>query len=386
MTNHKPKTTQRGQESVLTLSMTVDTDIDLKSPPKAFRLFREGMNKSTKGDFLFDEQSRHEVMSDYLKKNRWLSIDYDHASLMSNPVDPAMAARRAGKLQLEVTPEGDLMAVNVSWTPMAAKMLMEEEYGYISPAFTTDEDGRITSVINVAITNNPALYDLTELCSIKIQDGRTTGKTIVRNNSENKRSDKLMTTADITMNTNTTDSITDESGMIDELASQNEQLKAQLRARDKKDAEALILSAVREGKLDPKAGRSFALKMFETQGVEGVTEYLNTLKPASTSTGMGLNTALKASPVPARVVLTSSTDEQEQSESSEPQTVKLKDIAMGELEEVYASCLGISKKEWNKTKVGLKVVNANASVAGKVDIKCNMSIPVSKARIFHNSK
>jgi len=131
-------------------------------PPGEFRVFTAGVVDTTKGQFLFDEKAAALVMSEYQAHGIDLMVDYDHASLSSFSVDPAQAGKAAGWFGLEVR-GGELWAVNVRWTVQAASALRAREWRFMSPAFTTDEAGRITSVLNVAITNMPATRRLEPL-------------------------------------------------------------------------------------------------------------------------------------------------------------------------------------------------------------------------------
>lgn len=161
--SYKRKTSRRGRvasagrERVTALSVVLSGD----EPPTEFRLFAAGEVETTKGTFTFDESSAASVMAEYAAHGIDLMIDYDHASLASVTLDPAQTGKAAGWFNLEVR-GGELWAVNVRWTEAAAEALRAKEWRFMSPAFST-EDGRITSVLNVAITNLPATRRLEPL-------------------------------------------------------------------------------------------------------------------------------------------------------------------------------------------------------------------------------
>jgi phage I-like protein len=136
-------------------------------PPTEFRIFTAGDVETTKGKFLFDDEAAASVLAEYEAHGIDLMIDYDHASLASVSLDPATAGKAAGWFNLEVR-DGELWAVNVRWTKPAADALRAKEWRFMSPAFGTDEDGRITSVLNVAITNLPATRKLEPLMAASI--------------------------------------------------------------------------------------------------------------------------------------------------------------------------------------------------------------------------
>jgi hypothetical protein len=151
------------RERATMLSIVLQGD----EPPNEFRIFRAGQNDTSKGTFLFDEVAAKLVMADYATQGNELMIDYDHASLAGLSIDPAQSGKAAGWFGLEVR-AGDLWAVNVRWTPPAAEALRRKEWRYMSPAFCTDEELRVTSVMNVALTNIPATRNLEPLMAASL--------------------------------------------------------------------------------------------------------------------------------------------------------------------------------------------------------------------------
>jgi len=147
---------------ITALSVVITGD----DPPGEFRIFTAGEVDTTKGKFLFDEAAAESVMAEYTAHGIDLMIDYDHASLAGVSLDPAQAGKAAGWFNLELR-NGELWAVNVRWTEPAAEALRRKEWRFMSPAFSTDE-GRITSVLNVAITNIPATRRLEPLMAASV--------------------------------------------------------------------------------------------------------------------------------------------------------------------------------------------------------------------------
>lgn len=121
--------------------------------PGEFRLFRAGANPTTKGEFLFDALAARLVMEAYATHAVDVHIDLEHLALdpECNSYDPD--AR--GWCNLEVR-NGELWAVNVRWTPDGERRLKQRTQRYVSPAFCTDEAGRIVDVVNIALTGLPA--------------------------------------------------------------------------------------------------------------------------------------------------------------------------------------------------------------------------------------
>ncbi|WP_293766599.1 phage protease [uncultured Aquitalea sp.] len=88
-------------------------------------------------------------------------IDYEHQTLRSETNGkPAPASGWFGALEWR---EDGLYATDVEWTATAAAMIVAKEYLYLSPVFTYDKHGRVTGLLHVALTNNPALDQLPEL-------------------------------------------------------------------------------------------------------------------------------------------------------------------------------------------------------------------------------
>jgi len=138
----------------------VGAGADAKAPPSEFRIFKRGVNSSVKGDFLFDDQAAELVMAAYAEHGVELTIDYDHHTLLTGS---GVKAISAGWFGLELR-DGDLWACNVRWTPAATAHLEAGEYRYMSPLFNSDmQTGRIEKVLDVALTNTPALFDIDAL-------------------------------------------------------------------------------------------------------------------------------------------------------------------------------------------------------------------------------
>jgi len=126
-------------------------------PPKEFRIFAAGMNTTTKGNGLFDEQAARDVMASFERHGADMMIDLEHLSLDEEGRNFDPDARGWCRLELR---NGELWATNVSWTPDGEARLREKRQRYISPVFTYDvKSRRITDVLNIAITALPATHN-----------------------------------------------------------------------------------------------------------------------------------------------------------------------------------------------------------------------------------
>lgn len=90
-------------------------------------------------------------------------IDYEHATLKSKTTgEPAPAAgwlKSAGFTYVEGV---GLCSTDFEWLDKAKTHIEAKEYKYISPVFLYTKTGDITALINVALTNTPALDQLPE--------------------------------------------------------------------------------------------------------------------------------------------------------------------------------------------------------------------------------
>jgi len=99
-------------------------------------------------------------------------FDYEHQTL--NALDNGKPAPAAGWFHgLEIDATG-VYATGVKWTPAAQQMIESGEYRYCSPLFRYDQrTGEILKLINVALTNTPALDGMQALaaCAARFMRG-----------------------------------------------------------------------------------------------------------------------------------------------------------------------------------------------------------------------
>lgn len=87
-------------------------------------------------------------------------VDYEHQTLRA--ADNGKPAPASGWFKRLVWQDDGLYA-EIEWTAAAAAMIEAREYLYLSPVFAYDKQGRITALLHVALTNNPALDELPAL-------------------------------------------------------------------------------------------------------------------------------------------------------------------------------------------------------------------------------
>lgn len=91
-------------------------------------------------------------------RQRRLVIDYEHQTLAAKTNgQPAPASGWMKSLEWR---DGKGVFALVDWTKRAKAHIDAEEYLYISPVFTYDEQGRPQDILHAALTNDPALDNM----------------------------------------------------------------------------------------------------------------------------------------------------------------------------------------------------------------------------------
>ncbi|WP_175992317.1 phage protease [Burkholderia vietnamiensis] len=120
-------------------------------------------------------------------------IDYEHQTLnAAQNGQPAPAAAWFKTLEWR---EGDgLYAVDVEWTARASSMIDAHEYRYLSPVFSFDKAGNVTSILHAALTNNPALdcLDEVQLAAASVMAGASTSAAVAALTTETLPEDHTM--------------------------------------------------------------------------------------------------------------------------------------------------------------------------------------------------
>lgn len=124
-----------------------------EQPPSEFRLFTAGETAGTDGMKYFSERSQKEVLAAFSMLGRELNICFGHDDM--KPDMPSHEKRSGGGAWLEVR-NGELWAVNVFWTPLAAQRILARDDRYVSPLFIYDPKTlEILEVISIALTADP---------------------------------------------------------------------------------------------------------------------------------------------------------------------------------------------------------------------------------------
>lgn len=142
--------------------------IDVAALPKEFCLFRAGENASTKGSVWFDERSALLVMADAETYANDFAIDLEHRMVAPRLVDASDSDTDAMGWHRLAVRNGELWAVNVTWSSEGNRRLRSRLQRYTSPAFMTERDpdtgqDRVVRYINCALCSRPATHEIAPL-------------------------------------------------------------------------------------------------------------------------------------------------------------------------------------------------------------------------------
>ena len=119
------------------------------------------------GGWYVDDTNGYALAEDINQLKIKLMIDYEHQTLFiekNGKPNPA-----AGWMETAEYISGEGIFVDVDWTKKAHQQIRDGEYRYISPLFLTEPDGKVTKVLNAALTNRPACHDLAEAVAFSSQ-------------------------------------------------------------------------------------------------------------------------------------------------------------------------------------------------------------------------
>ena len=95
-----------------------------------------------------------------------MPIDYDHQTVYGAIPGVGGTAPAAGWVETaSLMVEEDGIYGEVKWTPKAAQAIRDSEYRYLSPVINHDKSGRVTRLMNVGLTNSPAVDGLAKLAA-----------------------------------------------------------------------------------------------------------------------------------------------------------------------------------------------------------------------------
>lgn len=188
-------------------------------------------------------------------------VDYEHQSLHA-PTN-GRPAPAAGWISGFAVRDGAIVA-RVRWMDRAAKLLRRGEYRYVSPVFrhSRGERPRVLQIVNVALTNSPAMPDLPAVARRLIRkEGSMTLKEALAELGLDENADAKAVQAALAKWVPRTE--------FDAMAKRLESVETDTAAAR---AEAAVDQAVEDGKLTP-ASREWALA-YATSDPDGFDRYL----------------------------------------------------------------------------------------------------------------
>jgi len=145
-----------------------------ESPATELRLFRAGINETSKGSFIFDAASAASVFAEHAKVGTDIMFDLEHLSL--DPHHPNYNPDAMGWSGLELR-SGELWVTGIKWTTEGQFRLRDKRQRYLSPAILFDESTRrVTSLVNVGLVAQPATYGSQQLIAASRRAQLSTGK------------------------------------------------------------------------------------------------------------------------------------------------------------------------------------------------------------------
>lgn len=145
------------------------------TPSGYFLVFPEGETRSGDGSgrptecdsWKLDASNGYALASLLNARPTDMVIDYEHQTLHKETNgQPAPAAGWLAAGEFEYVEGVGLCNRAPSWTTKATQSIAGREYRYKSPVIAYNADGYVTNVMNVAITNQPALLTLDELTAL----------------------------------------------------------------------------------------------------------------------------------------------------------------------------------------------------------------------------
>lgn len=236
-------------------------------------------------DWRMDATIAADLIAAFKKSGKPILYDYEHNSFFSRD------SVAAGWIVDLVYVAGRGLFAKVEWVDDAAYAIGKKKYRYSSPVFYYDATGRITQLVSVALTNNPALGDLGAVALVRqaaLSSSASIGElaqrflTAAGRIPGNPEGETSMTPEQIaaltaerdTLKTNLATLTGERDKAVADLAALRKTVDDQRAAADEAQRKALLTAALTDGRVPP------ALKEWaEKQPLAALTEYLDAQKP-----------------------------------------------------------------------------------------------------------
>jgi phage I-like protein/cation transport regulator ChaB len=131
--------------------------------PEWIRVLRLGENKLADGrdPFYVDKGSMKKILDAFEHRGNDLVVDYEHQTMNTGNGGTAPAAGWIKELEAR----DDGLWARIEWTDKAKGFIGAREYRYFSPVVSLTEGRKVKELLNVALTNFPALAKLEALAA-----------------------------------------------------------------------------------------------------------------------------------------------------------------------------------------------------------------------------
>jgi hypothetical protein len=264
--------------------------------PTSVRLFKPGINETSKGMFIYDPQNKQQIIANQkLNDGRdLLPIDIAHNSLNPNATTPE-AGISVGWWKLDIADDG-IWARDIQWTDRGKLFLDNREYRFISPAFYSREEvcrqcpdclvgeacsspnNYISQITNFALTNEPATFNPLPLVAEKEKLQMAKQEQVETINKEEETISVDSTDEQTQLSTEEEEETVEEEEVLEEEAlpvkeeevdEAASELEAQVSSLQQKLEEALSLLAEKEAELSAMRDEQVAaskLSLIESLG------------------------------------------------------------------------------------------------------------------------
>lgn len=136
------------------------------SPPSQILLLRDGdIGWKDIDGVALDEKQAAAIIASFERHGAQLPVDYEHASVVA--ADEGRPAPAAGWITGLSYVKGEGLYGDIVWNEKATQQIVSGEYKYVSPVILLEE-GRITEVHSLALTNKPRTIDQKELMAASL--------------------------------------------------------------------------------------------------------------------------------------------------------------------------------------------------------------------------
>ncbi len=135
---------------------------DAGQAPEWIRLLPKGWVKSTRGDFLVDDQALQSILAAHTARGIDVVVDYEHQSLPEFRSPDGTAPAAGWVKDMEARDDG--LWGRMDWSPRGAAFVANKEYRYHSPVPLVDNASRRAIALHsIGLTNDPAILGMTPI-------------------------------------------------------------------------------------------------------------------------------------------------------------------------------------------------------------------------------